>query len=205
MSQGAARVVCQNPSRCKPAVPSEDGTTPMIRKLIGATLLLVGTVAIVGPATPAHAGGGPSDYADCFITADPSTFFPGDVVTITGTGFEPGFETTIEFNSVTVTVIVGTVTADATGSFTTEVIVPDDATPGPHSFAATCDTRGNETTTTVTVSSRGATTTSTTTTGGGPLPTTGSDVEPLLVAGGAAILAGLAFVMVAKRRRRSVA
>lgn len=203
MSQGPARVVCQNPSRCRPAVLSEDGTTPMIRKLIGAMLLMVSTVVLVGPATPAHAGGGPSDYADCFITADPSTFFPGDTVTITGTGFEPGFETTIEFNSVTV--IVGTVTADATGSFTTEVIVPDDATPGPHSFSAICDTRGNETTTTVTVSSRGATTTSTTVTGGGPLPTTGSDVEPLLVAGGAAILAGLAFVMVAKRRRRSAA
>jgi LPXTG-motif cell wall-anchored protein len=62
------------------------------------------------------------------------------------------------------------------------------------------------TTTTVTVSSRGGgTTTSTTVPGGGPLPRTGSEVEPLVVAGGVAVLAGLAFVMVAKRRRRSVA
>lgn len=172
----------------------------MIRKLIGATLLLLGTLAFVGP-TPALAGGGPSDYADCFITADPSTFFPGDLVTITGTGFEPGFETTIEFDDVT----VGTVTTDASGSFTIEVIVPDDATPGAHSFSAICDTPGNVSTTTVTVSSRGATTTSTTATSGGPLPRTGSEVEPLVVAGGVAVLAGLAFVMVAKRRRRSAA
>lgn len=203
MSQRAAPALWQNRPRCNPAVLSEDGTTAMIRKLLGATLLLVGTSVFAGPATPALAGGGPSDYADCFITADPSTFFAGDVVTITGTGFEPGFETTIEFNSVTV--VVGTVTTDATGSFTTEVIVPDDATPGEHSFSAICDTPGTVTTTTVTVSNRGVSTTSTTATSGGPLARTGSDVEPLVVAGGAAVLAGLAFVMVAKRRRRSVA
>lgn len=202
MSQGAARAVWQNRPRCRPAVLSEDGTTGMIRKLIGATLLLLGATAFVGPVPAALAGGGPSDYADCFITADPSTFFPGEVVTITGTGFEPGFETTIELDGGTV--VGGTVTTDATGSFTTEVIVPDDATPGAHTFSAICDTPGNETTTTVTVSSRGATT-STTAISGGPLPQTGSDVQPLVVAGGVAVLAGLTFVMVAKRRRRSVA
>jgi LPXTG-motif cell wall-anchored protein len=174
----------------------------MIRKLIGAALLLLSTSALVGPVAPASAGGGPSDYADCFITADPSTFFAGDVVTITGTGFEPNFETVIEFHSVMVE--VATVTADAIGSFTVEVIVPDDADAGPHSFSATCDSRGNETTTIVTVSSRNATT-STTTPGGGPLPRTGSEVEPLVVAGGVALLAGCAFVLVAKRRRRSAA
>lgn len=172
----------------------------MIRKLIGAALLLLGTGALVGPTTPAAAGGGPSDYAGCLITADPSTFEAGATVTIVGVGFEPNFETTIEFQGE----LVGTVTTDASGGFTTEVVAPADSTPGPSTFTAVCDGAGNPTTTTVTVSSRGVPTT-TTVPGGGPLPRTGSEVEPLVMAGGIAVVAGLAFVLVAKRRRRAVA
>ncbi len=98
----------------------------MIRKLLTSAALLLGVLALVGPATPASAGGGPADYADCVVTVDPSTFGPGDTVTVTGTGLEPNFETTIEFNSVTE--VVGTVTTDENGSFETQVQIPDDAT-----------------------------------------------------------------------------
>lgn len=175
----------------------------MIRRLIGIALLLVGTGALVGPAAPALAGGGPVDYADCVITVDPSTFEAGAIVTIVGTGFQPNFEATIQFDG---EVVVGVVTTDDTGGFTTEVLIPTDATPGTHTISAICDAEVNIITTSVTVSGRGTTTTTTTTLGGGgALPRTGSEVEPLVVAGGAAVVAGLAFVLVAKRRRRSVA
>ena len=181
----------------------KDGTTPMIHKVFGIALLLVGTGALVGPVAPALAGGGPVDYADCVVTVDPSTFAAGAIVTVVGTGFQPNFETTIGFDSVGV--VVGTVITDDTGGFTIEVMIPADATPGPHPITAVCDAQGNIITTSVTVSSSGAATTTTTTLGGGALPRTGSEVEPLVVAGGAAVVAGTAVVLVAKRRRRSVA
>ena len=96
--------------------------------------------------------------------------------------------------------MVGTVTTDAAGGFVTDVVIPSDAAEGPHTITAVCDAEGNVSSTdvTVTVSSsaprlRAA-----------PLPRTGSDsTEPLVVAGGLALLAGVAFVLVARRRRKS--
>ncbi|MEQ1788505.1 MAG: LPXTG cell wall anchor domain-containing protein [Acidimicrobiales bacterium] len=145
----------------------------------------------------AAAGGGASDYANCIVTVDPSTFEAGDIVTVTGSGLEPNFDTTIEFSGVQ----VGTALTDATGAFEAQVTIPSDATDGPHTITAVCDTPGNVSSTDVTVSSTGQV--PTTAPGGGPLPRTGNDTEPLVVAGGIAVLAGVAFVLVAKRRRRT--
>jgi LPXTG-motif cell wall-anchored protein len=166
----------------------------MIRKTLALTALLLGLVASVG-ASPAGAGGGPSDYANCVVTVDPSTFEAGDAVTVRGTGLEPDFETIIEFDSVP----VGTATTDASGSFEVQVTIPADATDGPHTISAVCDADGNISSTDVTVSSI----TATTAPGGGPLPRTGDDTQPLIVVGAIALLAGIAFVLIAKRRRRS--
>jgi LPXTG-motif cell wall-anchored protein len=169
----------------------------MIRNKLAVATLLLGVVALA-PVTPAAAGGGPSDYVNCLVTVDPSTFEAGDVVTVSGTGFEPNFETVIEFNSVQ----VGTATTDASGSFSVEISIPADAAPGPHTITAVCDGAGNISSTDVTVSSLNAATT-TTTIGGGPLPRTGTDSQPLIVAGAIALLVGIAFVLVSKRRRRA--
>jgi LPXTG-motif cell wall-anchored protein len=169
----------------------------MIRKKLAVVALLSALAALV-PVTSASAGGGPSDYVDCLITVDPSTFEAGDTVTVTGTGLEPNFETTIEFNSVTVQ--VGTAITDASGSFEVQVTIPADAVDGPHTISAVCDTAGNISSTDVTVSSISA---PSTTTGGGPLPRTGTDSKPLLVVGAIAILVGIALVLVSKRRRRA--
>jgi len=170
----------------------------MIRNKLALATLLLSLVALA-PVTPASAGGGPSDYVNCLITVDPSTFEAGDIVTVTGTGFQPNFETIIEFNSVTVQ--VGTALTDAAGSFEVQVTIPTDATDGPHTITAVCDTDGNISSTDVTVSSTNATTT--TTIGGGPLPRTGTDSKPLLVVGAIAVLVGIALVLISKRRRRA--
>jgi LPXTG-motif cell wall-anchored protein len=170
----------------------------MIRKTLALSALLLGTIAAVA-APPAGAGGGPSDYVNCLVTVDPSTFEAGDTVTVTGTGLQPNFETIIEFNSVTVQ--VGTATTDATGAFEVQVTIPLDATDGAHTITAVCDAEGNISSTDVTVSS----VTAPTTPSGGPLPRTGSDTEPLLVVGALAVLVGIGLVLVARRRRRGVA
>jgi LPXTG-motif cell wall-anchored protein len=172
----------------------------MIRiKLALATLLLSGLA--LAPVSPAAAGGGPSDYVNCLVTVEPSTFAAGATVTVRGTGFQPNFSTRIDFNSVTVE--IGSVTTDAAGNFQLQVTIPNDAVPGPHTISCNCDAEGNISSTDVTVSSTNATTT--TTTGGGPLPRTGTDSKPLLVVGAIAVLVGIALVLVSKRRRRSAA
>ena len=165
----------------------------MIRKLASASVLLLGAVTLLGPISPAGAGGVASDYADCVVTVDPPSFSPGDTVTVTGTGLQPDFTTTIEFNSVTVQ--VGTAHTDATGAFTAEVTIPAGADAGPHTITAACDAVGNVDGTDVTVLGTTITT--------GPLARTGSsNTEPLVVAGGIAVLAGAALVLAAKRRRK---
>ncbi len=169
----------------------------MIGKTLALGALLLAVLATMGASTAA-AGGGPSDYASCIVTVDPSTFEAGDTVTVTGSGLEPNFETTIEFNSVTVE--VGTATTDATGAFEVEVTIPADAADGAHTISAVCDTSGNVSSTDVTVSSIS---TATTAPGGGPLPRTGSDPQPLVVAGGIAVLVGIGFVLVSRRRRNA--
>jgi alpha-L-fucosidase len=167
----------------------------MIRKTLALIALLLSLVVVAAPAASA-AGGGSSDYADCIVTVDPSSFDPGATVTVHGEGLEPNFTTTIEFNSVTVQ--VGSATTDATGAFTAEVTIPSDATEGAHTISAVCDTAGNVSSTDVTVSSTAVNPP------GGPLPRTGSDgTEPLVVVGVLALLAGVAFVVVAKRRRQT--
>lgn len=173
----------------------------MIRKTLALSALLLGVGAALG-ASPAGAGDGGSDYANCVVTVDPSTFQAGDVVTVTGSGLESNFETIIEFDS---TVQIGTAMTDAAGSFVAEVTIPSDATDGPHTISAVCDADGNISFTDVTVSSTGLPPTTTPGGGGGPLPRTGSDTEPLLVAGGLALLTGIAFVLASKRRRRAAA
>jgi len=180
-----------------PGDAHEDGT--MIRKLVATVALLVGTLAVLAPASPAAAGGGPPDYASCVITVEPSTFPPGASVVVTGSAFQPNFETTLMLGQVP----LGTVMTDATGAFQTTVTIPDDAAPGANTISAACDAQGNVTSTDVTISGGDVSQPTTPGGSGGGLPRTGSDAEPLVVAGAAALLAGITFVLIAGRRRRT--
>jgi hypothetical protein len=58
----------------------------------------------------------------------------GSPVRISGSGFLPGAKITITFHSVSV--VVGTTTADAQGRFSATVMVPSDAPPGEHHIEA---------------------------------------------------------------------
>lgn len=173
----------------------------MIRKFVATLTLLLGVTAVAG-AAPAGAGGEqPTDYGGCIVEVSPAQFQPGRDVTVNGTGLEPNFTSTIEFNSVTVQ--VGTATTDAEGRFVTQVTIPADAAPGAHTITAVCDADGNIGSSDVTVRADNAA--RPIGTGNNPLARTGSDTEPLVMAGGIVLIAGTALVMVAKRRRRTAA
>lgn len=137
--------------------------------------------------------------------APPSPFEPGATVTIDGDGFQPNFTTEILFDGTPVQAAAVTpaalVTTDALGSFTIAIVIPADAAPGDHVISAMCSegapfpnefpvqTLGQQVTTTT--ADPGRTTT----------PRTGSDTDPLVAAGLAAIIGGVAIVMASRRRR----
>ena len=163
----------------------------MIRKTLALGALLLGLIVVGAP--PASAGGGPSDYADCTVQVSPPQFAAGREVNVHGRGFQPNFLTTIFFDD---DVELGTVTTNGQGRFVTKVTIPADAEPGPHTISAICDAEGNISSTGVEVSSSAVAPPA------APLPRTGSDsTEPLVVAGVLALLAGVAFVVVARRRK----
>ncbi len=167
----------------------------MIRRTIAAAVLLLGALALVGPATPAAAGGGSSDYAGCDLFVLPPQFEADQTVLVVGVGFQPSFLTTIFFDDVTQ---LRQITTTAQGWFITTVRIPADADDGPHTITALCDEAGNISSTDVIVSSSAVAPPA------APLPRTGSDsTEPLVVAGVLALLAGVGFVVVARRRRKT--
>lgn len=72
----------------------------------------------------------------------------GGAVVVLGTGFAPGSELRVELRSTPV--LLGTVTADGTGSFRVTMTVPADTVPGAHSLVVV-DPDGVETSTPLTV------------------------------------------------------
>ena len=70
------------------------------------------------------------------LTATAPTLYIGQRVVLSGSGFAPGAEITISFHSTGV-VVVGSIRADRTGSFTTTVAVPPGTPDGTHDFVAT--------------------------------------------------------------------
>jgi LPXTG-motif cell wall-anchored protein len=140
--------------------------------------------------------------------APPSPFEAGATVTVDGDGFQPNFTTEILFDGTPAQAAAVTpsalVTTDAAGSFTVAIIIPSDAAPGAHVITAMCsegaafpnefpvEILGGQVSSTTTTDPGGRTTT----------PRTGTDTDPLVAAGLAAILGGVAIVMAAKRRNR---
>lgn len=65
----------------------------------------------------------------------PTSAEAGDAIAVTGTGFDPNEEVTVELHSNPVTLTI--VTADAAGTFTASGTIPADAAAGDHSIVAT--------------------------------------------------------------------
>ncbi|MFB8229618.1 choice-of-anchor G family protein [Cellulosimicrobium sp. NPDC055967] len=103
--------------------------------------------------TPLGVGG--VGVSEPTVTVDPTTANPGDEVTVTGEGWPPSTTVTVDLldedGDVVATVDVET---DDTGSFTTPITVPEDATPGDNTVHASDET-GNEAETPLTVVAAG--------------------------------------------------
>lgn len=195
------------------------------KKSIGA--LVAGLLLAALMITPAHAA--PSQADDCddnysdtnIITIDPSTpSRPGDTVTITGEGFEPGVAVDIFLQRkggrppgdppvLLGTVVTGDFGEPDAGTFTTDVTLPDPLAPGRYTISAvsqkcsddlgTVDTTVRATAAAPPAASPTGTTGST---GAGNLARTGSDRPLSLVGVGFGLLAlGGVFMMTGNRRR----
>ena len=100
-----------------------------MRKAVFAAMLLLG---VLSAATPAVAQTYPPAPAP--LTLSSSTLLPGQTVTLSGGGADPGATVTITFASDPV--VVATVVADGNGDFTATFSVPEDATEGTHTISA---------------------------------------------------------------------
>ena len=107
------------------------GPTRLHLRWLRSTGLAAALVLAVGG--PALAQGYPP--AEETLAVSTSVALPGEPVTVSGSGYAPGTTVTITFESTPQ--VVGVVTADASGRFTAEVVVPPDATPGMHTIRAT--------------------------------------------------------------------
>lgn len=157
---------------------------------------------VAGGATAASAqypGGGPAT-----TTTQPGSELPvvtvvrGQTITVTGKECGAGDLVTITYDDGTK---LGTVTAGADGTFTTQVTIPTNSTLGEHVLTATCPNGADQILRVNVVAN--ATTPPPATGGGSALPRTGSDTAPLVGIGAAAVVLGGAFVYGARRPRNA--
>jgi hypothetical protein len=157
-------------------------------------LALIAVIAALslGVASPAFAYG-PNAAA---ITSSTSTTGPGGSLTIFGSNFVPGETITFVLHSTPVT--LGATTADPSGSFSMNVTIPSDTTPGAHTIVATGST-GDSSTTDLTVTGGTASVAVATPN----LPFTGADIAVVSGVGAIALAIG-GMLLLAGRRRRQV-
>ena len=116
-------VTSGHPGHRSPTTPPTTArTTPSTAAAHRPTTTVPAPVAVT-PA-PAHLS----------LETSESTVHRGATVRVAGSGFRPGSPVTITFHSTPA--LVGRAIADASGSFSAYVSVPDDATPGRHHFMA---------------------------------------------------------------------
>ncbi|MGY1813920.1 hypothetical protein [Blastococcus sp. SYSU D00820] len=154
------------------------------------------------PAT-VPAASGPLDAGPA--TADPVP--AGAEVTLTGSGFLPNSTVTLVVYSTPT--VLGTVTTDGAGAFTTTVTLPAGLPAGAHTLVASgVDPAGNpyHLTSGVTVTASGGAPTATATSATGPgvsggLASTGADIAVPAIGGLAALVVGGGLVLAGRRRR----
>jgi len=131
---------------------------------------------------------------------------PGEAIVFSGGGFAANSNINIELRSTPVS--LGSTTADDSGNFSVEVVIPPETAPGQHELAAIgVDPDGNPLTVVlpITVVAAGDGSSSSTAGGGGTLPVTGSDIGRFVGLGLGLILVGGAAVWSARKETSSPA
>lgn len=153
--------------------------------------VLMGIVALL--ALPAVAGAQQYPPSVANLTVSDSTPGAGQQVSVTGSGFAPGANVVITFESTPVT--LATVVADAAGAFTTVVTIPANATPGTHTINATGTGAGGG----ILVLSAQVTVGGTS--GGTLAKTGGNGILPLLLVAAGLVLVGGVLIVSVRRRQ----
>lgn len=159
----------------------------------GAVSLAAAVLGLALGQAPAFAAGTYPVYTGT-LSANSSTsgLAPGSSITISGGGFAPGAEIVITAHSAVT--LLGTATADATGTFTATVTL--NLAPGTHTIVATgAAATGGTLEEEITVVIAGST--------GAELAHTGADVGDVALGTAAAAAAGSALILLARRRRQS--
>src|SRR5262245_12071821 len=167
-----------------------------MRKLAGVAIsALTFTLYVAVPATPAQAQGYLGD-ATCGVSD--TTLGPGDTVTITGDHWQAG--STVTFTLQPEGINLGSATVGANGSFSATVTIPASVQAGSHSIVCSgIDVEGHNVSRGTTIQILGGAV-------GGGAAFTGTTLNvPLWLAIIVALFAvGVAFVVIGRRRRRSV-
>jgi LPXTG cell wall anchor motif len=198
-----------------PQVPVDKEDSCM-RKLVSALAITAGFTLL---AAPAYAQDDYPPATDASLTVSESTVAPGDTITISGDGAEPGatvvFKLTRSSSALggsrvlaagptlaahvrpqaQSSVTLGSTTADDDGSFSATLTIPSTLDDGVYTLTATS---GGEVLATVTIRVEADETT-------GGLPFTGSNVGPGLAIGATLIVAGGLLLLAVRRRRSSIA
>jgi len=133
------------------------------------------------------------------VTAWPSDVAAGAVTTLTGTGMPTRTQGTVTLHSTTPTVLEA-FTADASGAFRTSVRVPVGTPPGLHDLVV----QAGATTVHVPITVTNMEVAAAPNPPGpaGAVAYTGSNPGPIVAAGGALLIIGIAVVLIGRRRRR---
>jgi LPXTG-motif cell wall-anchored protein len=157
-----------------------------------------------GPgAVPDQPSGRPAQYplGKCQLRLSRSVVAAGESVGVSGAGYAAGADVRVAAAGVT----LATVTANATGAFATEVVIPPSVDPGTYEVTATGAAPGGGTqvlSASLTVTEAAASRSSADL--GDALPRTGSDdIVPTTAAGVGLVAVGTAAVIAARRRRAS--
>jgi len=166
-------------------------------------MLAAVTFVTVAPASVASASPYPHN---CDIKLSQVTAVPGDQLSVTASGYDPGAVVTFTLHSNPV--VLGTATADASGDATLVFTLPPGTTPGLHTITATAVPEGDCDPAVVSTDLQvdAATVTSAspaTTTGSGTLPRTGSNVAELLQLALVLIAAGGLITLATRKRRHA--
>lgn len=172
-------------------------------RTIAAAVLAAGTLGISGPALAVDATYPPGE--EPAVTAPQEPVEAGSSVTLTASGFRAGSTVTFTITSAEGDVsaaatgdsvlVTGTATADDAGVATATLQLPEDASGTLNVLASGVAPDGSplEVRSTLTIAGDGGGT-------GGDLPRTGGSLTPLYI-GLALLIAGVAFVVIARRRR----